>query len=295
LLQLSHFFIMDSPLLIRALRSEEMNLPIEWAAKEGWNPGRHDGAAFHAADPEGFLVAEMAGRRVGVMSAVKTGERFGFLGFYIVAPEERGKGHGMALWRAAMARLEGRTVGLDGVLAQQANYARSGFVLAHRNVRHGGVAPSRETAEAANRAEGLRPAQAVPFAELAVYDAAHFGCERTAFLRAWLALPESRARVLLRGGAIAGYGVARRCGEGVKIGPLFADDEAGAETLFAALAGLAPGERVFLDTPEPTAAAVALARRHGLEPVFETARMYRGPAPVLPLARIYGITSFELG
>ena len=38
-----------------------------------------------------------------------------------------------------MARLEGRVVGLDGVVDQQANYQRSGFVLAHRNIRFGGV------------------------------------------------------------------------------------------------------------------------------------------------------------
>lgn len=29
--------------------------------------------------------------------------------------------------------------------------------------------------------------------------------------------------------------------------------------------------------------------------VFNSARMYAGPAPDLPLARTYGITTFELG
>lgn len=286
---------MNPELTIRPLRLEEMNLPVDWAAAEGWNPGLHDGAAFHAADPEGFLVAERAGRPVGVISATQAGAGFGFLGFYIVAPAHRGKGCGMALWRAAMARMEGRTAGLDGVLAQQANYAKSGFAFAHRNVRHGGVAPGRIEAEAADAASGLRPAETVPFAELTAFDARHFGCARPDFLRAWLAMPESRARVCLRDGALAGFGVARRCREGVKIGPLFAEDGAAAEALFGALAGLAPEERVFLDVPEPNAEALALARRHGLEPVFETARMYRGAAPALPLGRIYGITSFELG
>ena len=48
--------------------------------------------------------------------------------------------------------------------------------------------------------------------------------------------------------------------------------------------------------PEPNDEAVALAKRHGLEPVFETARMYRGPAPALPLgAAPSAITTFELG
>jgi hypothetical protein len=32
-----------------------------------------------------------------------------------------------------------------------------------------------------------------------------------------------------------------------------------------------------------------------MKPVFETARMYTGPAPDLPLSRLYGVTSFELG
>ena len=39
----------------------------------------------------------------------------------------------------------------------------------------------------------------------------------------------------------------------------------------------------------------ALAARHGLQPVLETARMCAGGALALPLQRIYGITSLELG
>jgi len=41
--------------------------------------------------------------------------------------------------------------------------------------------------------------------------------------------------------------------------------------------------------------AVALAERHGMKVVFETARMYRGDRPALPLERVFGITTFELG
>ena len=52
---------------------------------------------------------------------------------------------------------------------------------------------------------------------------------------------------------------------------------------------------LFLDVPEPNRAAVALAERHGMTPVFETARMYRGPAPAEPVERMFGVTSFELG
>lgn len=281
-----------SSLSIRPLSLAELKLPVDWAAAEGWNPGLHDADAFFAADPGGFLAGELSsGEPLSVISAVRTDADFGFLGFYITAPAYRGRGYGIRVWNAAIERLAGRTIGLDGVVAQQANYAKSGFVLAHRNLRYGGRAPATVGAPADN----VVAADAVPFERLAAFDARHFGRPRGDFLRAWIALPQSRARVLVRDGDVAGFGVIRRCRDGCKIGPLFASNEADADALFVALADFAPGEPLFLDPPEPNAAAVALAKRHGLEPVFETARMYRGPAPTLPLANIYGITSFELG
>ncbi len=279
-------------LSIRPLSARELTLPLDWAAAEGWNPGRHDALAFHAADPDGFLVGELpSGEPVAVISAVRTGDDFGFLGFYIVAPAHRGQGHGLRIWNAAMDRLAGRTIGLDGVVAQQANYAKNGFTLAHRNLRYGGTAPAAPT----RLPPEVVDAHPIPFGQLVAFDAVHFGQPRAAFLRAWIDLPDSRTLTIVRNGVIEGFGQIRRCRSGCKIGPLFAQTESDADMLFTALAGYAPGEPLFLDPPEPNAAAVALARRHGLEPVFETARMYRGPAPKLPLDRIFGITSFELG
>jgi len=76
---------------------------------------------------------------------------------------------------------------------------------------------------------------------------------------------------------------------------LFADDEAIAESLFAAMASRASAEPIFLDLPETNPAALALARRHGMQPVFQTVRMYSGEAPQVPLDRVYGVTTFELG
>lgn len=87
----------------------------------------------------------------------------------------------------------------------------------------------------------------------------------------------------------------RPCRRGYKIGPLTASDEATAEALFNALSAQAPGEPVFLDVPEVNPRAVALARRHGMKPAFETARMYNRQIPSLPLERIYGVCTFELG
>ena len=127
------------------------------------------------------------------------------------------------------------------------------------------------------------------------YDRPFFPAARDAFLRCWLQPVERKGLALIEDGAVRGYGVVRPCRRGFKIGPLFADSDDGADLLFRALAARAKGEEVFLDCPEPNRPATDLAARYGLSPVFETARMYRGAAPDLPLARIYGITTFELG
>ena len=128
---------------IRTLQREDIRLAIDWAADEGWNPGLHDAESFHAADPEGFLVAQVEGVPVGCISAVAYG-------------------------------------------------------------------------------------------------------------------------------AAAG--------------------------LYAGLCDAVPvGEAVYLDVPQPNAEAVALANAHGMVAVFETARMYAGPAPACRLDTVYGVTTFELG
>ena len=285
-----------SGLDIRPASAAEFAVAVEWAAAEGWNPGLDDLAVFHAADPGGFFLGRSDGRPVSSISVVRYGPGFGFLGFYIVRPEHRGSGAGLATWTHGMAYLGGcTTVGLDGVVAQQANYRKSGFVLAGRNVRHSGV-PLIGGTDAATA--DIRPVTAEDMNSLVEYDRAFFASPRERFIRAWaLPAPGTRRQALLAlaGGEIAGYGVIRACRSGHKIGPLFADDAATAETLFVGLCRTVPGEEVSLDTPEGNREAVGLATRFGLQPVFETARMYRGPAPALPVARSYGITTFELG
>lgn len=277
---------------IRPMTRDEIDLAVEWAAAEGWNPGWHDATAFHAADPEGFLISLEHGEPTAVISAVRYGESFGFIGFYIVRPDRRGRGHGLRIWNEAMRRLAGRVVGLDGVLAQQDNYRKSGFRLAYRNVRYEG----RGGGDPRDLPPGIVALDIPGFEAVEAYDRPFFPAPRGAFLRAWLRQPGSRALGRLHEGRLAGYGVIRPCRHGHKIGPLFADRPEDAEALFTALtAGLGPEEAVFLDVPAPHREAVALAARHGMRVVFETARMYTGPAPELPMSRLYGVTSFELG
>lgn len=278
---------------VRRMTRPEVDLAIGWAAREGWNPGRDDAESFYTADPNGFFIAELSGEPAGCLSAVAYDGRFAFAGFYMVRPDLRGRGIGGLLVREASAYLGGRTVGNDAVPAQQENYKKYGFLMAYRNVRYGGVAPALPAAAA--RPAGVVPLSEVPFAEICAYDRGCFPAERPAFLARWIHPAGGAALGVLDNGRLAGYGVLRRCRQGCKIGPLFAADGAVAEALFTALRAAVPGEECFLDIPEPNAAARALVQRQGMAPVFETARMYAGEPPALPLERIFGVTSFELG
>lgn len=275
---------------VRTLSPAEAQRAVAWAAAEGWNPGRSDLGCFLAQDPGLFLGCFEGDELLSVISATRYEGDFGFIGFYIARPELRGQGHGIAVWRAAMAQLTGRLVGLDGVVAQQGNYRKSGFVLAWNNIRFGGV----PAASPATRA-GIVEVGPEHLPAIEALDRGVFAARRPAFLRAWLTAPGHVALALMREGEVAGFGVIRPCVTGHKIAPLVAEREADAEALVAALLASVPRGEVFCDVPEPHGAAVSLMRRLGLAPVFETARMYTGPAPALRRERIFGITTFELG
>jgi GNAT superfamily N-acetyltransferase len=275
---------------IRTMTRAEMDVAVDLAAAEGWNPGLHDADAFRAADPDGFFVAVDEGRPIGCISAVSYERAFGFIGLYIVAPAYRGRGFGMQLWHAAMARLADHNIGLDGVLAQQDNYRRSGFTLAYRNIRF------ERAGAAAAVDEGSVDLRTVPFDAVGDYDRRAFPAPRPAFLRSWIDRPGTRALARYDGATIRGYGVIRPCRAGFKIGPLFADTPEDADALYRGLVStVPPGTAVSLDVPEVNEAAMALARRHEMRRVFETARMYTGPAPDVALDRVFGVTTFELG
>ncbi len=274
-------------LQIRIMTATDLELALDWAAAEGWNPGIHDGEAFRGADLEGFLIGEIEGEPIGSVSAVRYGERFGFLGFYIVKPERRGQGYGIQLWRAGLEHLQGRVLGLDGVIPQIDNYRKFDFQISHRHIRHQG------TGQVGERDPAAVPLTEIPWEQLQEYDRDHFGYARPAFLEAWIRLNWGYAWV--ESGELQGYGVIRACREGFKIGPLFADSPQIADRLFQTLRITAADQPVYLDIPDRNLEAQALVQCYGMQPVFECARMYAGEPPQVNLQQIYGVTSLELG
>lgn len=274
---------------IRNMRPEEIALAVQWAAVEGWNPGLYDAHCFYNTDPSGFFVGELDGEIIAVKSAVRYSDQFGFMGFYIVKEKFRGGGYGFRIWKHAYNYLNDLVSGMDGVVAQQSNYMKSGYKLAYRQNRFEGIGLRGKTDSS------LLDLKDISITSLLDYDASVFPARRESFLHNWINQPESLTKIAIRDNQILGYGMIRKCIRGYKIGPLFADDALSAEKIFLSLIDFADGAEVYLDIPEVNSPANLLKDKYNMKYVFETARMYNNGTPKDNPDRVFGVTTFELG
>ncbi len=279
---------MNHEYVIRNMQPEEIGLAVQWAGEERWNPGLEDGSAFYATDPNGFFIGVLNGKPVSCISAVNYGNRYGFVGFYIVARQHRGRGYGLKIWQHAQTYLGHLVSGLDGVPAQIENYRKSGFEYQYKQMRFEAQNITGLTGKATEAGRALHPA-------IISYDAGVFGTARNRFLNRWLNMPNAKAFCINEGDGLKGYAVIRQCLSGYKIGPLFADDKEAAEKLFLACCTAVKGSSVYIDIPEINKEALEIAEKYKMQLVFETARMYKNGQPGFPVEKVFGVTSFELG
>ena len=275
---------------IRRMTPDDVAIAIEWARREGWNPGLHDAATFYQADRNGFFIGELNGEAVAVGCAVVYDDEFAFCGLYIVAPEHRGKGYGMALTQTRLAYCGDRNIGIDGVLENVNIYERIGYRKFYQNARYqftAGEAPARHRC--------IHFINQVDVDVLNRYDRQCFPAARETFLNTWIHQDDALPLAWIQNGQLKGYVVRRRCHEGHKIAPLFADDPSIAEQLLLACQEGVRGDTLIVDMPETNDAAKELADKYNMTQSFATARMYQKGLPELAYDKIFGITTFELG
>lgn len=288
-------------LQIRQMSRHELDVIVQWAANEGWNPGLHDADIFWATDPDAFIAAEWDGEMIGGGSIVSYNGVCGAMGFFIVHPQFRGRGLGRQLWIARRDRLIRRLqaparIEMDGVFNMQSFYAKGGFEFLHRDLRFQAIAPTSASSRTAlANTDTVVDLSRVAFLEICDYDQSVFLAPRTKFLQRWITQPDCHALGAMAHGRLVGYAVARACREGYKIGPLFANDPAIADRLFQALLLRLPNQQLQIDVPEPNLAGVEIVKSQGFTEVFGCARMALGPPLSRPVAHIFGVTTFELG
>lgn len=277
-------------LTIRPILLKEMVFPIELAAKEGWNPGLYDGYNYFNIDPEGFFLAELNGGMAGIIWAVRYNMNYGVIGGHIVLPPFRKQGIGEALLNKALEHLQVRTIGMDGLECGENYYKRFGFIPEHRVIRYGGII-------LADACLSFRISSAgdVDFYSLTAYDEQMFGAARPQFLKAWIEQPGAESACYMEDDKIMGFGIIRPSRRGYRLGPLFADSPQAAKSLLCHLACKAGDDHIYLDVPQTNTAAIRLVESLGMQPVFSRLRLYNKQGLDLPLQKIYGFTTLDIG
>lgn len=280
----------DSDYKIVVASADQVKWIIKMADGLSWNPGCDDAVTFQQADPTGFFIGLLNGQPISCISGVKY-RNFAFVGYYIVAEEHRGKGYGLKIFQHCMNYLKDYdNVGLDAVVEQQANYKKSGFNFAHKNMRYVGVIPKSETT-----CDNIVEAKSVSFAKLMEYDQRHYPGGRKYFMSSFLNGTIRSLVYLDADKNIQGFSTIRKSVDGYRIGPLFAEKFEYADALIRALVDSIGGCKVYVDIPIPNSNAIKLVEKYNLEPIFETARMFTGQTTGIDLNTVFALTCLELG
>jgi GNAT superfamily N-acetyltransferase len=260
-----------------------------WIEDQQWDPGVSDADQFFTVDPSGYFVGRLAGEIVSSIAVVNYDDQYAFLGQYLVRPEYRGQGLGLATWRAAIGHAGPRTIALESGDEHLTKYRNAGFRDAYRTEHYAGRVRS------GGPAAGVLPASEWDPAEIAALDSRVFPADRTSFILSWLTAPGHTAVVRVLDYQLRGYGVIREAPSGYRVGPLVAERPEDAEAIFDALTADVGGAEVSLEVPMPNAAGGDLAKAAGLQPIYQTTRMHTRPIRSTELDLSNAIASFELG
>jgi ribosomal-protein-alanine N-acetyltransferase len=305
---------MASSLTIRPLTAADIPAVTAWARREGFTPGAGDVAIYRNTDRQGVWVGWLDSEPVGCIAGVRYNVAYGFIGLFLVVPEQRGKGYGVRLWRHALHHLADLPcIGLEAAPDRVADYAGWGFAPASPTTRWqrpadaGPLMPSLQggpgvvTSDPPGRGPSwcLLAGAAIPERAVQRFDAQREPSPRPHFLHQWLRHPAGTVHALVdREGTCHGFGRIRPCllreGEGWRIGPLVADHPVAARALLEGLSQHHPGV-VLIDVPGAKGQAPPLLEGLGFAPLSQTLRMYRGQAPTVSLADVYGLACLELG
>ncbi|MEB3319119.1 MAG: GNAT family N-acetyltransferase [Cyanobacteriota bacterium] len=305
---------MAAALTIRPLTAADIPTVTGWARREGFAPGTGDVAIYRATDRQGVWMGWLGAEPVGCIAGVRYNAAYGFIGLFLVVPEQRGKGYGVRLWRHALHHLADLPcIGLEAAPVRVADYAGWGFAPASPTTRwqrpaHAGpltpslqaelgVDPSDPSGRGASWC--LLAGAAIPERAVQRFDAQREPSPRPHFLHQWLRHPAGTVHALVdRQGICHGFGRIRPCllhtDEGWRIGPLVADHPAAARALLEGLLQHHPGV-VLIDAPGANGQAPPLLEGLGFVPLSQTLRMYRGSAPTVSLADVYALACLELG
>ena len=273
-------------------REEVVTIQPKSYRSENWTFGLNDFACVQSFDPTAYMCCVVNNEITATASVVKWDASYAFAGSILVRADQRGKGYGSKLMRKMMENVGDRNVGTDAIHAQFPVYEQSGFVKAYEHFAIFGVA--KQTEHPLHKA--LCDVSAVPFAELAAYDALHFPVPRPRFLEAWIKQPNSVGKAYVADGKVLGYGVLRPGCPLAQIGPVYAASEEIACGIVTSLANnLQVGEKYEVCTYTPNPRVMSMIKGLGFEKSYSYTRMYNKRSYTLPDSCIYACVATDIG
>ncbi len=296
---------MESFLKIRSLKAKDIPFITQWSRIEGFTPGAGDVAIYRHTDRQGVWVGWLGNQPVGCIAGIRYNEAYGFIGLFLVIPEQRGNGYGVELWKHALGHLENLPcIGLEAALDRVDDYSSWGFKPSSITTRWQLVGNSdqifdKNSAESQASGLSLLEGKSIPYKVVQSYDAKREPSPRPHFLSDWLHHPAGTVMALVDpDGSCHGFGRIRPCllrdGEGWRIGPLLADTPDLAELLLKKLLIRHPGI-VLIDSPGLNPFVNSLLDKLSFVKVSQTLRMYSGEQPPISMHDVYGLACLELG
>ena len=260
----------------------------------GW-PHRAADWSFLLAHGDGLAAVDDIGRTLGCVWWTLYDPDAARLGMMVTSPRLQALGAGRWLAQEAMARLDGRVVGITAPGATRRLFRALGFGAERRLEKWEGVAqPLPDAAPPAHSIRALRPDD---LPSVLALDRAALGCGRGDVLAALAVASDGVA--LERDGAVRGFALARPFGRGRALGPVIAASEADAAALAAPLIRAAQGQMLRCDAPRAPGAFTRLLAAAGLGVIDVNAALARGSGAFAPRdpegPRCFALASQTLG
>ncbi|KAF1940315.1 hypothetical protein EJ02DRAFT_467472 [Clathrospora elynae] len=232
---------------IRSAASVEEVSALWWPLMQdlGWNRAEADCHTHYTVAQNGenwlLVIPEKSGKPEGCLLALIYPNSTGWIAFFILNASSRGQGLGRELWKEmdlTFRRAATTTIGLDGVQEQYDTYRRRGFESAgkiHILARHALKGkPTIQPLDLTGAVE-LQDLRDADPKELAKLDYEHTGLDRSAYWATGLLVDRMYAfgfAILSpKNDRLTGFIYVRRCENGHRFGPLYAETYAQAKQL----------------------------------------------------------------
>ena len=275
------------------LTAADLDGAVALNAEAGWNQTAADWL-FMLQQGEGMGVRQDG--LIATSMLLPQGNRFAWIAMILVTARWQRRGLASELMRLCITHADelGLVAGLDATEAGRQVYLPLGFADIYPLTRWQVTRWQTDGAKATGGA-GVRPMTTNDLDRVAAWDRDIAGAPRNALLRHLHGRCPERAFILESGGNVRGFVLARNGHLASQIGPLSADDEAGAIALLQPAIAAAPGP-IFLDAADHHGNFQAVLADLGFTKQRGYMRMLRGRGrPLDDPSRVFLIAGPELG